>query len=140
VNPFVNPQKRSITLPRGCKDLVDVLQHSKSKRDEAVCRFIRLVLFQAQQDQATEVIVGIASPSEGVPIRYKIEGAWHEMATFPAHIRPDVASELARMAKFHAGQIPGEGVLDERFGDVRLLWVVATMNADGECTLVRLPE
>ena len=104
-----------------------------------VRRFIRLVLFQAQQDQATELIIGVASPSE-VPIKYKVEGIWYEMSPFPAHIRGDVVSELVRMAKFHAGHIPGEGVLDERVGDVRLRWIVATMNADGECMLVRLPD
>jgi type II secretory ATPase GspE/PulE/Tfp pilus assembly ATPase PilB-like protein len=112
MNPFVNP------------------------RNEAIQQFIRLVLLQAQQDEATELIIGIASPS-GVPIRYKVEGTWHEVPPFPSRIRPDVVSELVRMAGFHAGQIPGEGVLDENFGNIRLRWIVAMTSAEGECMLKR---
>jgi len=36
MNPFVNPKKRDILLPSGCKDLMDVLQLSK-REDEAGC-------------------------------------------------------------------------------------------------------
>jgi hypothetical protein len=100
-------------------------------------RFIRLVLLQAQKDGATEIVVGIASPS-GVPIRYKVEDAWQEMPPFPSHIRPDVVSELVRMAGFHAGQIPREGVLDESLGDIRLRWMVAMTTIDGEFLLKRI--
>jgi type II secretory ATPase GspE/PulE/Tfp pilus assembly ATPase PilB-like protein len=140
MNPFVNPKKRSITLPSGCKDLVDVLKRSDSKIDETIRRFIRLVLLQAQQDQATDLVFGTASPCEGVPIRYKVDGTWYEMSPFPAHIRPGVVSELVRMAKFPAGHIPGEGVLDESVGDVRLRWIVAMTSAEGECMLVRVQD
>jgi type II secretory ATPase GspE/PulE/Tfp pilus assembly ATPase PilB-like protein len=140
MNPFVNPKKRSISLPNGCKDLVDVLKRSESKHDGAIRRFIHLVLVQAQQDQATELVIGVASPSGGTPIRYKIEDAWYDMSPFPSHVRPDVISELVRMAKFHAGEIPGEGVLDEICGDVRLRWIIAMTSADGECMLVRVQD
>ena len=140
MNPFVNPKKRGVTLPSGCKDLVDVLNRSEATHDETVRRFIHLLLFQAQQDQATELVIGIASPGGGTPIRYKVEETWHDLSPFPSHIRPDVISELVRMAKFHDGQIPGEGVLDESFGDVRLLWIVAMTSADSECMLVRVQD
>ncbi len=139
MNPFVNPKQRGVTLPKGCKDLVDVLNHSESKHDEAIRRFIRLILLQAQQDGATELIIGIRSPG-GVPIRYKVEGTWYEMSPFPSDIRADVVSELVRMAAFHAGQIPGEGVLNESFGDVQLRWIVAMTSADGECMFRRVDD
>jgi hypothetical protein len=138
MNPFVNPKKRSISLPSGCKDLVDVLNRSETKHHGAVRRFIHLVLLQAQQDQATELVIGVASPGGGIPIRYKVEEVWYEMSPFPSHVRPKVVSELVRMAKFHAEQIPGEGVLDERSGDVQLRWTVSMTSADGECMLVRV--
>lgn len=139
MNPFVDPKKRSVTLPKGCKDLMDVLTHSDSKHGEAIRRFIRLVLLQAQQEQATELIIGITAPS-GVLIRYNVEGNWHEMSPFPSHIRPDVVSELVRMADFHAGQIPGKAVLEESFGNIRLRWIVAVTVAEGECILTRLQD
>jgi hypothetical protein len=44
------------------------------------------------------------------------------------------------MAKFPAGHIPGEGVLDESVGDVRLRWIVAMTSAEGECMLVRVQD
>jgi hypothetical protein len=34
VNPFVNPQKRGLELPKGCKDLGDLLQHSSQAKCE----------------------------------------------------------------------------------------------------------
>jgi len=139
MNPFVNPKKRSISLPSGCKDLVDVLKRSETKHDDAIRRFIHLVLLQAQEDKATELIIGVAQ-SRGTPIRYKVEGTWYDLSPFPSHIRPDVVSELTRMAKFPAWQIPGEGILDESFGDVRLCWVVGMTSAEGECMLVRVQD
>ena len=85
------------------------------------------------------MVVGIASPF-GVTIRYKVENTWHEMPPFSAHIRADVVSELIRMAGFPAGQIPGEGVLDESLGHIRLQWIVAIPSADGECMLKRIDD
>ena len=34
MNPFVNPKKRSVQLPKGCKDLVDVLRGSEQAKCE----------------------------------------------------------------------------------------------------------
>jgi len=140
MNPFVNPKKRGVSLPSGCKDLIDILHSSESGHDTAIRRFIHLVLFQAQQDHATELTIGATPPSGDTPIRYKVEDSWYELSPFPSHIRPAVISELVRMAKFHGGQIPGEGVLDEGFGDIRLRWIVAMTSADGECSLVRVQD
>ena len=84
------------------KSLFGLKQSKKSGPESSVRGFIHLLLFQAQQDQATELVIGLASPSQGVSIRYKVENAWYEMSPFPVHIRPDVVAELVRMAKFHA--------------------------------------
>jgi hypothetical protein len=113
---------------------------SESKPDEAIGRFIILLLFQAQKDKATELVIGVASPGGKTPLRYKAEEAWHDMPPFPSHIRPAVISEIARMANFPAGQIPGQGALDVSFGKVRLRWIVAMTRPDGECMLARVQD
>jgi len=41
MNRFVNLKKRSLSLPQGCKDLIDVLNEDK----EAIKRFVCLLLF-----------------------------------------------------------------------------------------------
>ena len=140
MNPFVNPKKRGVSLPSGCKDLIDVLQRRESGHDSAARRFIHLVLSMAQLDQATELVIGSATPSGDTPMRYKVEDTWYDLLPFPSRIRPDVISELARMARFHAGHIPGEGVLDESFDGVRLRWTVAMTSTDGECMLARVQD
>ena len=140
MNPFINPKKRGVTLPSGCKDLVDVLKRSEAKHDEAVRRFIHLLLLQAYQDQATELVIGKASPSGGTPIRYKVEETWHDLSPFPSHIRPAVMSELERMAHFQAGQFPDGGVLEVTFGEVRSRWIVMMTSTDEECMLVRVHD
>ena len=107
-------------------------------KHEAVRRFIHLVLYQAQQDQATELIVGAASASEHTPIRYKVGDTWYDISPFPSHIRKDILAELARMAALPAGQFPNEGVLDANFEDVRLRWVVGMISPEAECLLKRV--
>jgi hypothetical protein len=140
MNPFVNPNKRSITLPAGFKDLIDVLnqkENEKDAEDEAIRRFIYVLLFQAKQDHATELVIGKALPSGKTPIRYKVKQTWHELAPFPSHIRPNVISELGKMAKFAIGQIAGQGAFDLCFGrSSRTRWVVEMAGADDECRLV----
>jgi len=106
----------------------------------AIRRFIHLLLFQAQQDHATELVIGVSEADGETPFRFKIEGTWRGGPPFPSRIRPEVIAELVRMAGFHAGQIPGEGVLDERLGNLRLRWIVGMTDAEGECRLVRVED
>ena len=110
-----------------------------SNSDEPIRRFIHLLLFQAQQDRATELVIGIASGA-GTPMRYKVENTWRDVAPFPAHIRPGIISELARMANFPAGQISGEGVLDKSLGSKRLKWLVKITSAEDDCILTRIHD
>jgi hypothetical protein len=136
MNAFVNPNKRSISLPKGCKDLIDVLQPPSQVEEDAVQRFILLLLFQAQQNCATELVIGPAT-RKGTPIRYKVEDTWHEMHPFPSRVRPAVVAELGRMAGFPEGSFPKEGPLSGVFGSVALQWKVRITDAEGDCVLTR---
>jgi len=51
--------------------------------DEPTQRFTRLVLFQAQQDHAQELIIA-AVVSEGSAVRYKVGDTWYDMSPPPA--------------------------------------------------------
>ena len=132
MNPFVNLSKRSVSLPSGCKDLVDVLHQPKTKHEIAIRRFLSLVLFQAQQDRATELIIG-PSKGEDTPIRYKVDGTWYEMSPFPSHMRAVVVSEAARFAHMPGGAYPQEGDMAIAFGEFQLKWKVVIKSADGDC-------
>jgi hypothetical protein len=139
MNPLVNPNKRSISLPQGCKDLIDVLQGPSPPvigREEAIRRLIRAILFEAQYDGATELVIGFAS-RKGTPIRYKVEGTWYEMHPFPSRIRPAVVAELGRMAGFPEGSFPKEGLLSEVSDSVLLQWRVRITEAEGDCEFTR---
>ena len=66
---------------------------------DPVRKFVLLVLWQAQEDGATELVLGVPLPDgSGTPFRYKVDGSWYDMSPFPSHIRPDVVTELERMA------------------------------------------
>ena len=149
MNPFVNPNTRNVTLPEGCKDLIDVLKQPESKSEPGtvalmaeskIALFIQLVLFQAHQDRATELVIGTDVPNAGTPIRCKVEDTWYDMSPFPSHIRPSVIHELAKMAKFPEGQFLGKGLLEVRSGSVCSKWTVTITSAEGECTLVRVMD
>jgi len=137
MNQFVNPKKRSVSLPGGCKDLVDVLRRSERTQDKAVRRFIHVLLLQALRDNATDLVIGTNTTSEVTPLRYKVEGTWYDMAPFPSNIRPDIVTELARMAKLVGEQFPSEGIVEVTFEGQRFKWVVSMANADAECVLIR---
>jgi hypothetical protein len=137
MNPFVDPNKRDVSLPSGCKDLIDVLTHSGSKQNEAIQRFLQLVLLQAQRDKAIELIIGSASAGENVPLKYKVDDTWYDLAPFPSSIRPAMIAELARMAKLSDEQSP-RGLFDVTIGMVRMKWIIALANNDAECRLIRI--
>lgn len=174
MNPFVNPNKRSVTLPEGCKDLMDVLKLSGSKHDEAIHQFIRsllstalpkgsknlmdvqkysesnhgeairefirLFLLTALYYQATELVIGVSSPSGETPVRYRVKETWYDLAPFPSDIRPKVIVELARMAKFPTGNLFGTGGIELDYGVVPSKWTVAMTSAEGECRITRVQD
>lgn len=90
--------------------------------NDPIKRFTLLVLFQAQQDRATELAVSPTAETRG-PIRYKIEGRWYDMSPPPPHILPELVAELGRMADFTRGPFPKEGIIDVSFSGIRLRWV-----------------
>ena len=105
--------------------------------DDPIKRFTRLVLFQAQQDHATELTI---APASGVrtPIRYKVGDTWYDMSQPPAHILPDVIAELGRLAAFTKRPFPKEGIIDLPFGSLRLRWVLRMESADADCILTAI--
>lgn len=139
MNPFVNPRKRTVSLPKGCKDLVDVLDGPDRQLQVAIKKFIRLVLLQAWQDRATELVIASVS-GRGTPIRYKVEGTWCTMSPFPAHIRPGVAAELGRMAKLPKGSYPKEGIFTVVFENELMQWGIRINEAEGDCVLAPMAE
>jgi hypothetical protein len=158
MNPFVNPKKRGISLPNGCKDLMDVIGGSHLTADstlglltahstsELPRLFIHYVLFKAEQDQATELVIGTSTACGDAPIRYRVETTWYDMAPpFPSALRPFLVAELARMAKQPEGQFPCEGILETTFEsgvldpNLKGVWAVRITSADGECVLTRIP-
>ncbi len=92
---------------------------TKHMNEEPIKRFVRLVLFQAQQDRATELVIAPAS-GETTPIKYKVDDKWYDMAPPPADILPRTMAELERLANLAEGA--KEGVIDLAFSGVRLKW------------------
>jgi hypothetical protein len=107
--------------------------------EEPISRFTRLVLFQAQQDHATELTIGTASSGQP-PIRYKVAGTWHDWSPPPAHIMPDVVGELGRLAAFSNRPFPRERLIDVPFGSIRLRWIIRMPSADPDCILTAIEQ
>ena len=102
-------------------------------------RFITLVLMQAQEDRATELVVGVApEDGEGTPIKYKVEGSWYDMSPFPSDIRARVVGELGRMAGLRKRQFPQDGVLSVPLTETRLMWTVRIASPTAECVLTKM--
>jgi len=102
--------------------------------EEPIKRFTLLVLFQAQQDHATELAIA-PTISGRPPIRYKVEGTWYDMSPPPSYILPEVVAELSRLAAFAKRPFPKEGLIDVPYGGVRLRWVLRMTSADADCIL-----
>jgi type II secretory ATPase GspE/PulE/Tfp pilus assembly ATPase PilB-like protein len=119
--------------------LADVLGRPRRAAISPIRRFITLVLMQAEQDCATELVIGVAPEGgEGTPIRYKVEGCWHEMSPFPSHIRARVVSELGSMAGLRKRQFPQDGVLSVPLRETRLTWRIRIANPAAECVLTKM--
>jgi hypothetical protein len=146
VSQFINPKKRSYLLPDGCKDLIDLWQPPKSKGipnfkvEDMLRSIIHGIVFMAQEEQATELVIGVPSTSGDMPIRYKVENSWHDLVPFPTDIRKELLAGLADMAHLPDGSFPKRGVLDITLAGVRLHWIVSLASADGLCTLVRVRD
>ncbi len=136
MNPFVNPKKRSISLPPGCKDLIDVLNQPGEDK-QAIWRFVRLLLFLVQGERASEWVIGAAT-EEGTPFKYQVEGVWYENAPFPSRIRPAVIAELGRLAKLPEARFPKEGVVCVPLAGAEVKWRLRMTDEAGDCILTRV--
>ena len=106
--------------------------------ESSVRGFIHLLLFQAQRDGATELVIGGASRRNDTPMRIKVRGAWRDLPPFPSGMRSSVIAELLQIAGHSAERFPYEGMLDVPFGGSRLTWTISMATAEAECKLVRV--
>ena len=139
MNPFVNPKKRGVSLPRGCKNLVDVLQRPKRKGGDPIRTFIRLLLMQAHEHRATELVIGVA-PAPDSTVTEKVEGTWYHVSAFPSDFRSQVVAELGRMAALPEGPFPKEGSICVRLESTQFKWKLRMASLDGECVLAPIIE
>jgi hypothetical protein len=93
---------------------------------EPVRKFVMLVLWQAQQDCATELVIDESIGGKGVPIRYLVSGTWYEMTPFPQHIREQVVQTVLAMAGTRGpAQFPWHAEIDIRVSpSLHLRWSV----------------
>jgi hypothetical protein len=107
--------------------------------EEPIKRFTLLVLFEAQQDHATELTIGPVISGRS-PIRYKVRGAWYDLSPPPEHIMPGVVEELGRLAAFTNRPFPKEGLIDVFYSGVRLRWIIRMASADADCLLTPVEQ
>jgi hypothetical protein len=102
--------------------------------DDIIKRTTKLILFQAQQDHATEVVVR-SSPGTGAAVRYKVADTWHDWTGPASELAPAIIGEIEELADFTKRPCPKEGLIDVPYSGVRLLWVARMASADGDCLL-----
>lgn len=133
MNPFVNPNKRSISLPSGCKDLADVLERPKRNKFNPVRQFLTLALMEAYQ--ATQIVIGPESEIGELPkIKYKVSENWNEIP-YDSEFQKSLIAEVQHMAGLPSSRFPSEGTLSLRLETVRLRWKVRILSPDSGCTL-----
>ena len=104
---------------------------------DPIQRFVLLVLFQAQQDRATDLTIAPVGRRVRGPISYKVDGTWYDVAPPPEHILPDAIAEIGRLAHFNESPFPRQGLIDVPFGGMRLRWFIRMASADSACILTR---
>jgi hypothetical protein len=107
--------------------------------DDPIKRCTQLILFQAQQDHATELIIR-NSPGSGSAIRYKVAETWHDWKSPSREQAPAIVGEIGRLASFTKRPFPKEGLIDVQYSGVRLLWVVRMASAEGDCVLTPVDQ
>jgi type IV pilus assembly protein PilB len=77
-------------------DSPDEAQLSKAGSDAPVVRIVDMILTQALRDRASDV--HIEPQGDSVRVRYRIDGALHEVLNLPGKIAPAVVSRIKIMA------------------------------------------
>ena len=107
--------------------------------DDVIKRTTKLILFEAQQDHATELVVR-RCPGTGAAVRCKVAGNWHDWKSPGPELAPAIIEEIGRLAAFTKRPCPKEGLIDVPYSGVRLLWVVRMASADGDCILLPVEQ
>ncbi len=105
--------------------------------ENPVTRCVLQVLWQSQQDEASEVMIG-PSPAAEVAVRYRVGGTWHDWKSPGANMAAPLIGEVERLAAFPEGPFPKEGTVDVVFGATRLRWRARREKADAACVLTPL--
>ena len=141
MNPFVNPKKRSILLPSGCKDLADVLRLQTRETGDPICVFIREMLLQAEGVGATEILIDAPMIHDGeCTIRQRIKGTFYHVSTVPAGFRSSVLAEFLRLAGLPVAQFPARGVATLQLKRRQLKWHILIESEKAECHLAPFNE
>src|SRR3954463_1629358 len=134
MNPFVNPKKRSILLPGGCKDLSEVLRLPARETAAPVQVFIREMLLQAEGVQASEILIAPSLIHEGESTTtQRIEGTLYHVSTTPADFRSSIIAELLRMAGLREAHFPVQGIATLKMKRREIKWKIQIEAADAEC-------
>jgi hypothetical protein len=120
-------------------DLSDFGKVPRLPEMHPVRKYVVLVLWQAQQDHATQVMIGQPVEGNGVPVRYQVEGTWYDYEPFPEHIRREVVATILSMAgRSDPARFPVEGEIDERLtAEVHLQWHASVAALDAPIRLYR---
>ena len=106
---------------------------------DPIKRFVLLILFQAWQDSATELVV-TSSAGEGMRIRYRVDSNLYEMSPPPPQITADVVAEIMRLARFPDGAFPKEGNIDVEFPGVHFKWKIRMTSSDADIILTPIRD
>ncbi|HUB87015.1 MAG TPA: GspE/PulE family protein [Verrucomicrobiae bacterium] len=107
--------------------------------DNALVRFVNLVLQQAVQDRASDIHF---EPFETeFRIRYRVDGALYEMAPPPKHLALPVISRLKVMANLNISErrMPQDGRINYQVGDRQIDLRMSTLPTQfGESVVLRV--
>ena len=141
MNPFIDPKKRSILLPGGCKDLAELLRLPVRGTGDPVAVFIRETLLQAEGVGASEVLIGAPMIHEGeCTITQRINGHWHHVSTVSADFRFSILAALLRMADSAQANFPSQGVATLKLKRRQLKWRIQIESPDADCILTPVEE
>ncbi|HEY8720113.1 GspE/PulE family protein [Pengzhenrongella sp.] len=135
----VEDQVAAFTATADVRTSVKQTDVADSEEDAPVVRVVNLIITQALRDRASDVHI---EPQDGkVRVRYRIDGALHDVLTLPAEMGPAVASRIKIMGGMNIVERrrPQDGQIatsvDDRGIDIR----VATMgNVWGEKVVMRI--
>ena len=141
MNPFVNPKKRSISLPSGCKDLADVLRLPAGRTGDPVLIFIREMLLRAEDVEATEILIPAPMIHDGeCIITQRITGTFYHVSTIPAVFRSGVVAQLLRMADLPQGRFPAQGLVTLQLKRRQLRCKIQIESGEADCVLTPFKE